>query len=98
MIDSILEATELYVSDNRYDLNFDGNCTPGSTNIITATITLQDLINNKNISSPVTNPCTKEEISFTTNININLNCKTKQFTYEIVGFNTLTITSCNDLG
>lgn len=90
-LDSIIEATELYVSNNRYELDFkdasgnNASCKPGDPDDkkIYSQITLQKLIDSKNISTLVKNPCTEVEISTTTKIDITLNCKTKQFEYNI---------------
>lgn len=46
-------------------------------------IQLKDLIDSKDISSSVKNPCTNNVISDNTNIEIILNCNTKQFSYSI---------------
>ena len=84
-IDAIVKAAELYASNNRYSLAFDGGCTPNDpdTKNITATIMLETLINNKDISSPVKNSCTDEEIPNDTEIEIILNCGSRQFSYDI---------------
>jgi len=84
-IDSIIEATKLYVSDNRYSLTFkdNDNCTPGSTGNISTTIPLSNLITSKNIKESVKNFCTDENIKNTTEIKVTLNCSTKQFSYDI---------------
>lgn len=84
-IDSIVEATEVYASDNRYNLTFDDNCIPSDNpeKNITASIALQDLIDNKDISTPVKNFCTDKEINSNIKIKIILNCGTRQFSYDI---------------
>lgn len=84
-IDSILEATSLYASNNRYQLNFNDNCIPGDTKDVYTTITFNNLINSKDIKSPIKNFCTEENINNNTQIRIILNCGTKQFSYKIIG-------------
>lgn len=92
-IDSIIEATELYVSNNRYNLNFNGNCTPKDTKDISTNITLKNLIDSKDITSPVINPCNDNSISDTTKIKVTLSCKTRQFSYDIVYDSSTTLTT-----
>ena len=47
-------------------------------------ITLQDLVNSKDISTPIRNECTNEELNYDTiKITITLDCKTKNFSYKI---------------
>lgn len=90
-LDSIIEATELYVSDNRYNLTFSDDlgdevfCKPTDPDDkkIYSQITLENLSYNKYISEEVINPCTEEYIYKTTKIDISLNCKKKQFEYKI---------------
>lgn len=86
VIDSIIKASDLYTSDNRYDLNFNGSCTGDYevTPNVSTSITLQDLINSNDISTPIRNECTNEEIGYDTiKITITLDCKTKNFSYKI---------------
>jgi len=92
-IDSIIEATELYVSNNRYNLNFNENCTPKDTKDIYTNITLKNLIDSKDITSPVKNPCNDNSISDTTKIKVTLSCKTRQFSYDIVYDSSTTLTT-----
>ena len=82
-IESIIEAVEVYVSDNRYDLTFDPNCSPNDTNDIVATVTLQTLVYGNYITEPIKNGCTEEDISKDTKVKIILNCGTRQFSYDI---------------
>jgi len=88
-IDAIVEAAELYASNNRYNLDFvdkNGNrayCSPNGVDDIYTYIELIDLINNKDISSPVKNSCTDEEIPGSTKIKIILNCGSRLFSYDI---------------
>ena len=90
-IDSIINAASLYTSNNRYELNFvdsSGNssfCKPNDVNDIYTSITLKDLIDSGDISSPIENFCTDEEFSNSTEVKIILNCKTRQFDYKVLG-------------
>lgn len=86
VIDSVIKACDLYTSDNRYDLNFNGSCTGDheATPNVSTFITLQDLVNSKDISTPIRNECTNEELNYDTiKITITLDCKTKNFSYKI---------------
>lgn len=90
-IDSIEKAADLYVSNNRYELKFknelgkDDFCKPtdSSDKEIIASIFLDNLIESKDISTPVKNFCTDEDINVNTVIKIILNCGTRQFSYDI---------------
>lgn len=101
MIDSIIKSTKLYVSDNKNELKFvadngqENFCKPNEDKNIHSSITLNELINSKSISSPVVNPCTKTNISENTKIKITLNCKTKQFSYFIEDLKK--INNCDEL-
>lgn len=88
VIDSIVASCDLYTSDNRYNLSFNDTCpTESESSTITEIstfITLQDLVNSKDISTPIRNECTNEELSYDTiKITITLDCKTKNFSYKI---------------
>ena len=88
VIDSIVSSCDLYVSDNRYKLRFNNTCpTESESSTITEIstfITLQDLVNSKDISTPIRNECTNEELNYDTiKITITLDCKTKNFSYKI---------------
>lgn len=88
VIDSVIKACDLYVSDKRYELRFNNTCpTESESSTITEIstfITLQDLVNSKDISTPIRNECTNEEIGYDTiKITITLDCKTKNFSYKI---------------
>lgn len=86
VIDSVVKACDLYTSDNRYELNFNGTCSADyeATPTVSTSITLQDLVNSKDISTPIRNECTNEELSYDTiKITITLDCKTKNFSYKI---------------
>lgn len=96
-IDSIFEATELYVSNNRYNLTFNKTCAPTDTNDIYTTISLKNLIDSKDITTPVKNPCTDEEIPITTQIKVSLNCETKIFSYAIDYTSNTTLLTITDI-
>lgn len=88
VIDSIVASCDLYTSDNRYNLSFNDTCPIESESStiteISTFITLQDLVNSKDISTPIRNECTNEELSYDTiKITITLDCKTKNFSYKI---------------
>lgn len=88
VIDSIVASCDLYTSDNRYNLSFNNTCpTESESSTITEIstfITLQDLVNSKDISTPIRNECTNEELNYDTiKITITLDCKTKNFSYKI---------------
>ena len=88
VIDSIVASCDLYTSDNRYNLSFNDTCpTESESSTITEIstfITLQDLVNSKDISTPIRNECTNEELNYDTiKITITLDCKTKNFSYKI---------------
>lgn len=84
VIDSIVKATDIYVSDNRYNLTFDNSCSD-SINEISTNISLKTLVDSKDLSSKITNHCTNQEITDLDNIfvTITLNCETKKFSYEV---------------
>lgn len=94
VIDSVASALDLYVSDNRYNLVFNGHCekenakykdgNTGDGISIQTTISLSDLTNGNYLTSPINNFCTDKSISETENkIVISLNCKTKEFDYSV---------------
>lgn len=86
VIDSIVKATDIYVSDNRYDLTFDNSCSD-SVDEISTNISLSKLVASGDLSSEITNHCTNE-IIYNDNlknilVTITLDCKTKKFSYEV---------------
>lgn len=86
VIDSIVSSCDLYVSDNRYKLRFNNTCSGDyeATPNVSTSITLKDLVNSKDISTPIRNECTNEELNYDTiKITITLDCKTKNFSYKI---------------
>lgn len=90
VIDSIVKASEIYVSDNRYSLEFkDSSNNPIScsdnVNEISTNITLKTLVDSKDLSSEIINHCTNQEIINLDNIfvTITLDCETKNFSYVV---------------
>lgn len=86
VIDSIVSSCDLYVSDKRYELRFNNTCSGDyeATPNVSTSITLKDLVNSKDISTPIRNECTNEELNYDTiKITITLDCKTKNFSYKI---------------
>ena len=76
--ESILSASKMYIKDNRYNLDDDIVCgTP-------FTITLKKLVEDDYIKGPFKNPITNEEYnSDDIDIEITLNCTTKEFSYSL---------------
>ena len=82
-LDSIIEAAELYASDNRYSLNFSDNCNGDSdSGTLNTIIKLSDLIDGKYLSSPAINHCTDEKMDVV--IFVRLSCATNEFLDFIV--------------
>lgn len=91
LIDSIIESTKLYVTNNKDKFNYkdsSGNnsyCTITDTKDIYTTITLKTLIDNKEISNINENPCTNNTITpEKINIKIILDCETRNFSYQLI--------------
>ena len=80
LIQNIESSTKIYVSENKYELNFDCSNTPKE-------ITLKTLVDSKSINSPIINPITKEEVDLNNKIKVTYNCTTKSFTYQVTGIN-----------
>ena len=75
--DSIINATKMYVTSNKYELGF--NCSE------TKSLKIQDLVNSgylKISDNKLTNPVDDSSISLENTINIKYNCNNKEFTYE----------------
>lgn len=84
VIDSIIKASDLYTSDNRYNLFPDEGKTCLNNSSRTTSITLKKLIEEKDISTPIRNECTNEELNYDNiKITITLDCNTKNFSYLI---------------
>lgn len=69
--DSIINATKIYVSNNKYELGFDCN-TPKY-------ITIKDLIDSGDLKA---NSVTEEEISEYPEVKVMYDCSNKTFNYE----------------
>lgn len=91
-IDSIISASEVYVSDNKYNLKFiniSGNndfCRPADSNDknIFKILELRTLIDNKYIKGVVKNHCTDADVSIDDiSVKIILNCGSRNFSYEV---------------
>ncbi|MGN1312181.1 MAG: prepilin-type N-terminal cleavage/methylation domain-containing protein [Bacilli bacterium] len=79
LITNIESSAKIYVSENKYDLGFD--CSDSSK-----TITLQTLVDEGDLSSPITNPITKADIDLNkTTVTVTYNCNNKTFTYKVEG-------------
>lgn len=78
LITNIESSAKIYVSENKYNLGFDCSNT-------SKTITLQQLVEEGDLSSPIINPITKTEIDLNTTIAVTYNCTDKTFTYEVTG-------------
>lgn len=77
---NIILASKIYVSDNMYDLPID--CSKGD-NTITIEITLDDLVKSGNLSEPIINPRTQEEILLNNKVQVIYDCVNKKFSYNI---------------
>ena len=78
LITNIESSAKIYVSENKYTLGFDCSNT-------SKTITLQQLVDVGDLSSPIINPITKKEIDLNTTIAVTYNCTDKTFTYKVNG-------------
>ncbi len=72
---NIISAAKIYVTNNKYDLGFDCN---GEAK----TILLQTLVDSGDLSSPITNPMTKDKIDLNKTITVTYDCTNKTFTYN----------------
>lgn len=80
LITNIESSAKIYVSENKYTLGFD--CDSNATK----TITLQQLVDEGDLSSPIINPKTKEPIDLNkTEVKVTYNCDNKIFTYKVEG-------------
>ena len=78
LITNIESSAKIYVSENKYTLGFD--CSN-----VAKEISLKTLVEEGDLSSPIINPITKEEIDLNTTIAVTYNCTDKTFTYEVTG-------------
>lgn len=81
--ESILSASKMYIKYNRYNLDDDIVCDDETPNI-KFDITLKALEEGNYIKGPFKNPITNEEYNpDDINIEITLNCTTKEFSYSL---------------
>lgn len=84
LINNIKSSAKVYVTTNKYDLEF-GCSAPDNTK----RITLQTLIDTGDLTTDdngkIINPVKDEEIPLTTEVEVTYNCKTKDFTYSVIG-------------
>ena len=81
--ESILSASKMYIKDNRYNLDESVKCEKESDKP-SFYITLKKLEDENYIKGPFKNPITNEEYkSDDINIEITLNCTTKEFSYSL---------------
>lgn len=78
LITNIESSAKIYVSENKYTLGFD--CSN-----VAKEISLQQLVDVGDLSSPIINPITKTEIDLNTTIAVTYNCTDKTFTYKVNG-------------
>ena len=72
---NIISTAKIYVTNNKYDLCFD--CSGEAK-----TILLQTLVDSGDLSSPITNPMTKDKIDLNKTITVTYDCTNKTFTYN----------------
>lgn len=78
LISSIESATEIYVSNHRYDLGLD--CNEGDP---TTYISLKELIDSGDLTEPVKNPINDKVINLDlTTVEVTFNCNNKSFSYK----------------
>lgn len=71
---NIISAAKIYVTNNKYDLGF--GCSEAKK------IKLKTLVNSGDLSSPITNPMTKDKIDLNKTITVTYDCTNKAFTYN----------------
>ena len=77
LITNIESSAKIYVSENKYTLGFD--CSN-----VAKEISLKTLVEEGDLSSPITNPKTKADIDLNkSNVTVTYNCMTKTFTYKV---------------
>ena len=77
---NIINSTKIYISDNRY--NLDIKCyREGYPDTITY-VSLKELVDAGDLTSPVINPITDEEISLEEEVEVMYNCTNRQFDYN----------------
>lgn len=82
LLNNIANACKLYVTDNRYDNNFNIKCSSG-VDIYTFEVSLKDLKDESYISDSVKNPIDNTDVPEDTNVSVAFNCSTKEFSYKI---------------
>ena len=84
LVNNIESSTKIYVTNNKYDLEFGCNSPNNKKNI-----TLQTLINSGDLETDSTgkikNPINDKEIPFTTVVEVTYNCNTREFSYKVTG-------------
>ena len=81
--ESILSASKMYIKDNRYNLDESVKC-ENESDITSFNITLKTLVEKNYIKGPFKNPITNEVYHpDDINIEITLNCTTKEFSYSL---------------
>ena len=71
---NIISAAKIYVTNNKYDLGF--GCSEAKK------IKLKTLVDSGDLSSPITNPMTKDKIDLNKTITVTYDCTNKAFTYN----------------
>ena len=80
--DSIINATKMYVTNNKYELGFSCPSTDSTSNINVSIQTLLDSGDLKLSTDKLTNPKNDSEIPLDTSVKVTYDCKNKEFTYE----------------
>ena len=81
--DSIINATKMYVTNNKYELGFSCPSTDSTSNINVSIQTLLDSGDLKLSTDKLTNPKDDSEIKpDNTSVKVTYDCNTKEFTYE----------------
>ena len=79
--ESIINATKMYVTNNKYELGF--SCP--STDSTSKDVSIQTLLDSGDLklsTDKLTNPKDDSEIPLDTSVKVTYDCKTKEFTYE----------------
>lgn len=76
-VESVISATKIYVSNNRYDLGI--TCTDNKKNI-----TLNELILSGDLSKLPVNPCKNSSLDFDVNdiVEVSYDCNKKKYDYK----------------
>ena len=95
---SVKNAAKLYISDHRYDSSMGFTCLGVSESV--KEISLETLVNNSYLTTPITNNCTNEEIPLSEVVIVTFDCTTREYSYSYrndVDLNN-DIKSCDDIG